>query len=171
VRHSVRDSVRYEVFHLLMRTNHRAFKSAAFRAVRVAPLAVAVLAAGCSEPAETVGDRRAEDIVAVSRIGPPLPDAVDERRAWVPLNGALYTHRVDLEPIRQWYDQLPERFDCDEIETVGLDGPMPGESHPVTWSLRCYVADGDYWQVIAAATTVMNGEASTSVGAYHERRD
>jgi hypothetical protein len=169
VRYLVRDSVRCRAFDSLMRANRRASNRFLVRAAGVAPLAVAALLAGCSEPAETASDRRAEDIVATIKIGGPLLDAVDRQHAWVPLNGALYTHRADFDALRQWYDELPERFDCDQIETVGLDGPPPREGSMI-WTLRCFVDDGDYQQVISATTTIIDGEAATSVGAYHEPR-
>ena len=170
MRYLVRDSVRCGAFDSLMRTNRRV-RNRLPHAAGGAALVVAALMAGCSDPVETGSDRRAEDISAAMMIDKPLPDAVDLRHAWVPLNGALYTHRADFDALRRWYHELPERFDCDHVDTVGLDGPPPRQGRSVIWTLRCFVDDGDYWQVIAATTTVINGEASTSVGAYHEGRD
>ena len=167
----VRHPVRREAFDSPMRTNRRASNRFLIRAAGVAPLAVAAFLAGCSDPAETASDRRAEDIVATMRIGPPLPDAVELHHSWVPPNGALFTHRADFDALRKWYQELPERFDCDQVETLGIDGPPPREGRSVIWTLTCFVEDGDYLQVISATTTVIDGEAATSVGAYHEPRD
>lgn len=103
------------------------------------------------------------------RIRPSHPDAVAQQPAWVPLNGALHTQRADFDALRhRRCEELPERFECDHVEPVGPDRPPPMAGRSVTWTLSR--ASSKTTSIgrpspTASTTTVIDGEAATSLGA------
>lgn len=166
VRHVVGYPVRHVRFHWSMRIDTRtnARRSAAI----AVGLGLAAVASGCAPPARTDADRRAEDVAIAMQIGPPLPDAIDTRAVWEPSSQISYSHVVDVGAIDEWYDALPDRFECDPVGPMAKDALAAGD---VSWSIRCLVDEGDYSLVITAHTTVEGDIAFTTVGAQHERED
>ena len=163
VRHVVGYPVSHVRFHRSMRIDTRTH---ARRSIAIAvALGLAALAGGCASPARTDADRRAEDVAIAMQIGPPLPDAIDTRRVWEPSNEIPYSHVVDVGAIDEWYDALPDRFECDPAGPVAKDTLAAGGA---SWSITCLVDEGDYSLVITAHTTLDGDIAFTTVGAHHE---
>lgn len=136
----------------------------ALRILLPAVFLASTLVGGCARPEETAADRRTEEIALAMQIGAPLPDAVDTRAMWSAASEVPYSHRLDVDAIDQWYEELPDRFECDPAEPV-----TRGAGHArQRWSLSCVVDEGAWWLVLTAATTPSGGEATTIVGVHHE---
>lgn len=127
-------------------------------------LLAATIVGGCARAAETPADRRAEEIEIAMQIGAPLPDAIDTRTIWSAANQVTFSHGLDIDAIDQWYDDLPNRFECEPAQTTAQ---ARRERRP-PWSLRCVVDEGDWWLVVTADTTRDAGEAATVVEVHHE---
>lgn len=102
------------------------------------------------------------------QIGAPLLDAVDTRTIWSAASQVPYSHRLDVDAIDQWYEDLPNRFECQPTEPALRSA---GRERRPRWSLRCVIDEGDWWLVITSDTARNAGEAATVVGVRHEPSD
>jgi len=98
----------------------------------------------------------------VRAVGVPLPDAAVRDTPWYRGAGAWYDHSSNVPAIIDWYRNLPDRLDCDDVKMSDLAPPEAGRF--ALDDLSCTVERDGIRYVVSVMTLDSVDHGSTSVG-------